>query len=251
MDKTVAKALRLIEALAQSPEARGISDLARDLELTKSNVHRLVETLRKLGYVNRGENGTYSLSLEIWRLGLQVMSRVDVRDVSLPYLEALTAETGETARLTVFVNDQGVCVQQVQSSNPVGVITRVGGTLLSYCSATGKALLAFQDDDVIDRIAARLENFTQYTVASPAALRDELELIRRNGFAINRGEWRENVRGVGAPVWNGDGKVIAAIGVSGPGSRLPIKKLKQLGVSVRDAGLRLSHELGYVGTPDR
>lgn len=246
MDKTVVKALRLIEALAGSPEPRGISELARDLELTKSNVHRLIETLRNLGYVNRGDNGTYSLSLQIWRLGLQVMSRIDVREVALPYLEELTRTTGETARLTMFVNDQGVCVQQVQSSNPVGVITRVGGTLLSYCSATGKALLAYQDDEVIERIASRLERFTTHTVGSAGELNAELDLIRRNGFAINRGEWRENVRGVGAPVWNGDGKVIAAIGISGPGSRLPVKKLKQLGVVVREAGLRLSRELGHV-----
>jgi IclR family transcriptional regulator, KDG regulon repressor len=251
MDKTVVKALRLIEALSNSAEPRGISELARDLALTKSNVHRLLETLLGLGYVNRGENGTYMLSLQIWRLGLQVMSRIDVKEASLPYLEELTRSTGETARLTVFVNDQGVCIQQVQSSNPVGVITQVGGTLLSYCSATGKALLAYQSDEVIERIASRLENFTSHTLSTRSRLDEELEQIRRTGFAINRGEWRENVRGVGAPVWNGDGNVVAAIGVSGPGSRLPIKTLKQLGSVVRNAGMRLSRELGYVVNNER
>jgi DNA-binding IclR family transcriptional regulator len=245
MDKTVVKAFRLIGTLAHSAEPRGISDLARELELTKSNVHRLLETLRAIGYVNRNENGTYTLSLEIWRLGIEVISRLDIKDIALPYLEALTRDTGETARLTIFVNDQGVCIQQVQSSNPVGVMTQVGGTLIAYCSATGKALLAYQPDEVVARIAASLVRFTPKTVVSATELDRELAHIRRCGYAINRGEWRETVSGVAAPVWNGERQVVAAIGVSGPVARLSMTRLKRLGPQIRAAALRLSSELGY------
>jgi DNA-binding IclR family transcriptional regulator len=246
MEKTVVKAFSLVEALARGAPSRGISELGRELGLTKSNVHRLLDTLQSLGYVTRSDNGTYALSFELWRIGMSVISRLDIKGMALPYLQKLAHETGETARLTVFQNDQGICIEQVQSSSPIGVTTGVGGTLLAYCSATGKALLAYQPPEVIERVARNLEKFTPRTVNGREELLQELARIRERGYAINTGEWRESVRGVGAPVWNGEGKVVAAIGISGPSTRLSGKALQSHGTVVRSAGLRLSAELGHL-----
>lgn len=254
MEKTVVKAFSLIEALASGSPNRGISDLGRELSLTKSNVHRLLETLQSLGYVTRRDNGTYALSLELWRIGMNVISRLDIKGIALPYLQSLAQETGETARLTVFENDQGICIEQVQSSSPIGVTTGVGGTLLAYCSATGKALLAYQSAEAIERIAGTLTKFTPRTVGGRDELLQELARIRERGYAINSGEWRESVRGVGAPVWNGEGKVVAAIGISGPATRLSGRVLQAHGPLVRSVGLRLSAELGHLAadrSPER
>lgn len=246
MEKTVVKAFSLVEALATGAPSRGISELGRELGLTKSNVHRLLETLQSLGYVTRRDNGTYGLSLELWRIGMSVISRLDIKGIALPYLQKLAEETGETARLTVFENDQGICIEQVQSSSPIGVTTGVGGTLLAYCSATGKALLAYQSPEVIERVAGKLNKFTARTVGGREELLQELARIRERGYAINAGEWRESVRGVGAPVWNGEGKVVAAIGISGPSTRLSGRMLQGHGPLVRSVGLRLSAELGHL-----
>lgn len=245
MEKTVVKAVGLLEALARSDAPRGVTELSRELELTKSNVHRLLETLRETGYVKRQDSGTYCLSLKIWQLGRSVISRIDLKDIALPHLEELAAHTGETARLTVFENDQGVCIQQIQSSNPIGLITRVGGSLLPYCSATGKALLAYQPPEVVERVGTSLVKFTPRTVGSRAELEQQLRRIRRQGFAFNFGEWRAAVSGVAAPIWDGEGNVVAAIGVSGPTARLSSKFLQTLAPVVRTSALRLSAALGY------
>src|SRR3546814_2537753 len=108
MEKTVVKAFSLIEALARGAPSRGISELGRELGLTKSNVHRLLDTLQSLGHVTRSDNGTYALSFELWRIGMSVISRLDIKGIALPYLQKLAHETGVTARLTVFANDQGL-----------------------------------------------------------------------------------------------------------------------------------------------
>jgi IclR family KDG regulon transcriptional repressor len=245
MDSTVVKALRIIEALARAEAPCGVSTLSRELGLTKSNVHRLLGTLVHCGYVDRADGGLYRLSAKLWHLGSTVMARRDIREVALPYLRELKDETGETARLTIFLDDHGVCIAQVQSDHPVGVLTQVGGTLLAYCSATGKALLAHQPDHVISRVARSLKPHTPHTSPSESELRKELSKIRKVGYAVNRGEWRSTVTGVGAPVRDGSGEVLAAIGISGPMERLKHRQLRAYGPMVRDIADRLSADLGY------
>jgi DNA-binding IclR family transcriptional regulator len=257
MDTTVVKALRVLEGLARSEGACGVSEMSRALGLTKSNVHRLLKTLTHCGYVDRIDGGLYRLTPKLWMLGTVAIARRDVKDFALPYLQELKEETGETARLSVFIDDHAVCVAQVQSDHPVGVLTQVGGRLLAYCSATGKALLAHQPEPVIARVASLLAPHTQYTSTTEQGLREEMARIREEGFAINRGEWRESVAGVGAPVRDSTGRVIAAIGISGPTERLKYRMLRGYGPRVREAADAVSAALGYaapeapVAVPER
>lgn len=245
MEKTVVKALRMLEALAHSDRPRGISDLARELGLSKSNAYRLLETLRESGYVNRPDGGTsFELSLKMWHLGAQVTGRLDVKRIALPYLTALRDGTQETARLTVLNDDHGICIEQVETKLPMRIQTPIGGSLLLHCSSTGKAMLAFQAQEFVARIARSMRRFTPATLVTARELAAELERIRRDGFALNRGERVPGVHGVGAPVMNSGGAVSAAIGISGPAERLNYRMLRKYGPLVRDAAERLSHDLG-------
>lgn len=245
MEKTVVKALQVLEALAHSDQPRGVSDLARQLGFSKSNVHRLLETLRDSSYVRRWDgSGKYQLSLKMWHLGSKVTARLDIKAIAIPYLTGLRDKTHETARLTVLDGDQGICIEQVETRLPMRIQTPIGGSLLLYCSSTGKAMLAFQPSPFIDGIASTMERFTATTVRSRRQLLGELEQIRRDGFAINRGERVEGVCGVGAPVMNSAGEIRAAIGISGPAGRLTSRVLRSYAPLVRDFARRLSHDLG-------
>ena len=245
MEKTVVKALQVLEALAHSEQPRGVSDLARQLGFSKSNVYRLLETLRESSYVSRvGNGGTFELSLKMWHLGAKVTARLDIKTVASPYLRELRDATHETARLTVLHGDQVICIAQVETELPMRIQTPIGGTLLLYCSATGKAMLAFQSNEFIDSIAASMQRFTPATAGSRKDLLAELDQIRRDGFAINRGERVIGVCGVGAPVANIGGDISAAIGISGPAERLNQQALRKYGPLVRDVACRLSHDLG-------
>jgi IclR family transcriptional regulator, KDG regulon repressor len=122
--------------------------------------------------------------------------------------------------------------------------TPIGGALLLYCSATGKAMLAFQSREFIENIASSTVKFTPMTISGRRKLLTELEQIRRDGYALNRGERVAGVCGVAAPVTNSAGDVRAAIGISGPVERLNLRALDNLGPVVRDIASRLSHDLG-------
>ena len=239
------KALQVLEALAQSDRPRGVSDLARELGLSKSNVYRLLETLRAARYVSRADGGgSFELSLKMWHLGSRVTARLDVRTIAAPYLRELRDATQETARLTVLSDDQGICIEQAETRLPMRIQTPIGGSLLLYCSSTGKAMLAFQPAEFVAEIARSMEKFTPATLAHAADLAAELEQIRRDGFALNRGERVAGVHGVAAPVTDSRGAVAAAIGISGPAERLNYRALRKFGPLVRDVAMRLSHDLG-------
>jgi len=235
----------VLEALAGSDRPRSVADLAPELGISKSNLYRLLDTLREQNYVSRvnGRN-VFELSLKMWHLGSKVTARLDIKAAALPYLFELRDKTQETARLTVLHGHQGICIEQVETELPMRVQTPIGGALLLYCSATGKAMLAFQSDAFIDDVAASLQPFTAATIDTPESLHAELQQIRKDGFAINRGERVECVCGAAAPVMNSNGQVNAAIGISGPAGRLNYRVLRNLGPLVREVARRLSHDLG-------
>src|SRR6476661_2274596 len=104
VEKTVVKALQVLEALARSEQPRGVSELARELGFSKSNMYRLLDTLREASYVNRVA---------------RVTARLDIKATALPYLRELRDKTQETARLTVLHGDQGICIEQVETTLPM------------------------------------------------------------------------------------------------------------------------------------
>ena len=175
MEKTVVKALQVLEALAQSEQPRGVSDLARELNLSKSNVYRLLETLRESSYVHRANGGkTFELTLKMWHLGAKVTARLDIKAAAGPYLRELRDKTKETARLTVLQGAHGICIEQVETQHPLRIQTPIGGALLLYCSATGKAMLAFQAKELVAQVSSSMERFTPATAKTQRDLLAEL-----------------------------------------------------------------------------
>lgn len=246
MEKTVLKGLSLLEALAQSDGPRGLADLGRELGFSKSNVHRLLETLISKGYVRRENGSGYDLTLKVWHLGSRVIARLDIKSKALPYLTELRNASKETARLSVLKDTSAVCIEQVETEHPLRVQTQIGGILLLYCSSTGKAMLAYQSDAFIDQVAKTIQKFTANCPGNRRELLAELARVRKDGFAVNRGERLSEISGVAAPVRDGSGQVLASIGISGPSDRLNLRKLRSFGPVVRDAAERLSRDLGWV-----
>lgn len=245
-NSTFVNGLALLEALARAGAARGVSDLARELGLTKSNVHRLLRTLADHGYVhNPGAAGRYEITLKLWELGARALDGLDVKAVAFPFMEELAALSGETVHLSVLDQGEVVYVDKVDSPRPVRAYSRIGGRAPAYCVATGKALLAHAPEAVVAAVTKRLEPHTAGTITDPAALRAELQRIRRTGYAVNRGEWREGVGGAAAPIRDAGGQVVAAIGISGPTDRLRPRTLKRLVPAVVAAASAVSARLGW------
>ncbi len=246
MNTTFVKGLAVLEALARAGEPCGVSDLARQLQLTKSNVHRLLRTLADHGYAqNVAGSGRYEITLKLWELGVEVLDKLDVKRVAFEPMERLVELTGETVHLSILDHGEVVYIDKVDSPQPVRAYSKVGGRAPAYCVATGKALLAHAGAAVVDAVASRLHAYTQHTITDAAELRAELRRVVDTGYAINRGEWRDGVCGVAAPIRDARGQVVAAIGISGPVDRLKVRALRQLTPAVVDVARSISTRLGW------
>lgn len=245
MDKTFLKGLLLVEAIARSDQPRGITELAKELGLTKSNVHRLLQTLVHAGYAyQEPSQGRYALGVKVCELGLLVLSRVDVQRFAAPHLQSLMQETGESAYVAILDQGQTVYIDKVEGSHPVRAYAPLGSRAPAYCVATGKALLAHQPPEVVDQASSHIRIYTANTVKNRRELDQELERVRRQGYAINNGEWRESVCGLAAPIFDASNRAIAAIGISGPSDRLRPRVLRNLAGSVTSTARAISQSMG-------
>jgi IclR family KDG regulon transcriptional repressor len=245
MDKTFVKGLTLIEVLAGSSEPRGVTDLARELEMTKSNIHRLLNTLAAQGYVSKNpKTSAYDLTMKIWELGILVRSRLDLAQVSRDHMSHLAEVTGESVHLSLLDGFEVVYIGKIDSQHPIGAYTRIGGRAPALCVATGKAMLAFRLEDH-NKIAPPMKQYTKASITSIAALRDEFKTIRAQGYAINRGEWRDGVCGVAAPIRDAADQIVGSIGISGPATRFRPKQIKVWSTTVLQAADAISQALGY------
>ena len=243
MDKTLLKGLQVLEALARSTRPRGVSDLAKELDLPRSNMHRTLRTLVESGLARQEDSGAYACTLKLFELGSAVPARSDLAGLADPIMLALADETRETVHLSALEGADVIYLHKIDSTHPVRAYTTIGGRAPAYCVATGKALLAFQPDSYLDRYEGALQRFTPKTLADLATLRDELREVRRQGFALNRGEWRDSVCGVAAPVFGVGGRAVAAIGLSGPASRLG-ERLDDFAGQITAAARDLTQKMG-------
>lgn len=243
--KTVEKSLTLLELLARSTAPRGVSEIARELNMPKSNVYRLLDTLVSRNYVRRSPGDSrYELSLKLWELGNQMISGISLPEVARPYMSWLADETGESVQLAVFDEGQSVFIDKKDSAHPIGGRTKVGSRAPAHCCATGKAVLAFQPPEDAVGLAGKLTRHTPNTITTAKALNRELEAIRSKGYAVNRGEWYEDVWGIAAAIHGRNGAVSASIGIWGPKERLS-KLAKEGARPVVVAAANISIALGF------
>jgi len=249
MDTTLLKGLKVLEALAASSAPRGVSELARALGLTKSNVHRTLQTLAAAGYVRPAAlAGSYECTLKLFEMASGVVARIDVRQVADPFMQQLAKLTKETIHLSILDGLEVIYLNKIESPHPVRAYSSIGGRAPAHCVASGKALLAWQGDAVLQQLPAHLAAPTPRSLATREALLDELARIRRQGYAVNRGEWRETVGGLAAIVFDAAGAPAAAIGISGPLERLRPAAMRKYSQLVTEAALGLSRALGFSGT---
>jgi len=240
MDSTTIKALQVIDALAQSEQARGVADLGRQLGFSKSNTFRILATLASQGFVrSQPETGRYELTLRLWELGVRVIDRHPVRRVAKPHMKTLFTQLDETVLLSVLDDAEILYIEKIEGENPVRASARVGWRAPAWRIASGKSLLAYQSEELVTGI-------TQDQISSKQLqeLRRELEEVRQRGFAMSVNGSRPGINSVSAPVWGPDSVPVAALSVSGPAERFPHDRMLSISISVMNAATRVSEGLG-------
>jgi IclR family transcriptional regulator, acetate operon repressor len=230
--QSVERALDLLECLARSSSSWvGISELSNATGQPVATVHRLLMTLVARQYVVRdSRTRRYALGPAFRRLAGSSLQTPDWPTIATPHLRELVEISGETANLAVMEGNQAVYVAQAQSMRMVRMFTELGNRVPLHCTGCGKVLLAYQPESVIASTIAEtgLPRYTEATITNPGQFQQELELIRQQGYAMDNGEQEEGVRCVAVPVYGPKGKVVAAVSISGPGSRLDSRRIPTL-----------------------
>lgn len=245
--QSVQRAAAILRALGDEADELGVGELSRRLDLHKSTVSRLLSTLEREGLVERVEPGDkYRLGFEFARLAGRVPHFGDVRRAALSLLHELAASSNETVHLAVRDGDQVINVEQISSTHLVRDTNWVGRRTPFHCVANGKALLAFLPEKEVKRLlAGRLKPFTPRTITNKAALWAELARVRKRGYAEARGEIEEGLNAVAAPVFDAEGRVVAAVSVSGPAYRLKPARMRALGELTKACARQISARLGF------
>lgn len=212
------RGIRILELLPQSRSGLTLSQLTRHLDLPKSSVHCLLRALQDAGYVYReAETGKFHVSLRICTLADMALSGIGLRDHARPSLRRLSDTTRMTVHLAVL--EQGACIliEKVSRSEGMRVATWTGKHLSLHCTSLGKALAAYIPENQLDALIREqgLLRHNDNTICSLKRLKQDLEIVRQRGYALDDEEEEISVRCIGAPIFNGRRQAVAAVSVVG------------------------------------
>ena len=243
--QSVDRAVSILELLARHGE-QGVTEVAGELGVHKSTAFRLVATLEQRGLVEQTEDrGKYRLGVGLLRLAGATTARLDVVQEARPICRRLAQETGETVNIAVLSESSALYLDQVAGSSALQSHNWVGQHIPLHATSNGKVLLSGLDDDRLSDVLRRLPPFTEATITRKSKLRQELERVRADGYAVAVDELEVGLTAVAAPIRNAHGDVIASLSVSGPTFRLDEKATEDVIPRLLDAAMEISHRLGW------
>lgn len=245
--QAVSRAIRLLKAFSDTRPELSLGELAEAAHLKKTTAFRLLSALESEGMLARGAQAeAYRLGPEIVAMGGLALRSSDLRSIGHPELEGLAQETGETATLEILVDGEVFIFDEVLSHYLLGTSQWIGTRWPVHATSTGKAILAYLPPDKCRALlACPLERFTEQTITLPESLETELEQVRQRGYSMVDEEMESGYVAFGAPVFNHEGHVIAAISIGGPTIRLTTERIPQLIHFVKEAAQHISMRMGY------
>jgi DNA-binding IclR family transcriptional regulator len=239
--------LAILRMFDEDQPLLGVSQIARQIGVHRSNASRLAASLHALGFLTRtADAGPYRLGPELIRLGRLASRDNDLAQQALGPLRRLVEQTGETGHIGILDGTEALTIAVVDGWHTVRMHSHVNKRSPAYCSSIGKSLLSGMDNAAVRRLfqGRRLTAMTPNSLTSIAALIRELAEIRERGYAIDNEELEPGLRCIAAPIRGADGTVVAGLGLSGPAERLTGDALAKLAAPVREAAARASAAIG-------
>jgi len=224
------KTLDILEAIKTAEAGYKLADLARKVELPKATVYRILTTLEGRGYLDRAGDGSYRMAKKLFDLQRTEPVEQVLRRVAQPLLERLVGSCKETVNLGLLDAGEVVVIHTIESPQAVRMSSKIGNRRLPHSTALGKVLLAGMPDKEVSRLirVKGLPKLTEATITTKTALMAEIQKVRQQGWALDNQENEIEGRCIGAPVEGPEGRVIAAVSISGPVFRMDMARAKGL-----------------------
>lgn len=243
--QSVDRALTILDVLAKVGTA-GVTELAAELGVHKSTAFRLVSTLESHRLVEQaGDRGRYSLGVGVLRLAGATTARLDLVQEARSVCRQLAADTGETVNLAVLAEHSALYLDQVAGSSALQSHNWVGQHIPLHATSNGKVLLCELEPSQLEESLPSLPRFTDRTITSRAQLRQELETVRQQGYAVAVDELEVGLAAAAAPIRNAHGDIVASLSVSGPSFRLSCEPMEEVVLMCVAAAEEISHRLGW------
>jgi DNA-binding IclR family transcriptional regulator len=244
--KSLKKVMQVLDCFSINARSLSLMDISRKTKFPKSTCHRILSSMREVGLLDQDrERESYRLGLRLFEYGNTVLSNLDLHREALPTLEALRRLSGQTVHLAVFDGLRAIVIHSADASQ--SAVTHIENSP-AHCTSVGKAILAFQPDEVFQRIVGMgLARYTEATITDPEALAAQLTVIRQRGYAVDEGEHQPGLRCIGAPIRDRSGRVFAAVSISGPSWEISAEKTDGMSKIVMHHAGVVSQRLGYAG----
>ncbi|KQR01038.1 IclR family transcriptional regulator [Deinococcus sp. Leaf326] len=244
--QSVERALDMVGTLVSAHRPLSVAELSQQMQLAPSTIHRILQTLLAKGYVHQDPvNKRYDIGPEIVEISRSLYLRYDLVRRVRPYLQELVDATGETAHLAELYGTTAMYLSQLEPLTMMRMFTTPGSVTPLTCSDVGKLFLADLPGNSVEMIVQKVGFIarTPHTIVSWGRLQAELQTVREQGYAEDDEERELGVRCLSAPLLNGAGKVIAALGVAGPSGRLTRERVPELSQQIRVIAQRAAHDL--------
>jgi IclR family acetate operon transcriptional repressor len=244
----VSKALRLLTLLGQAPHGMTLSELARQTGYPVSTTHRLLTSIAREEFAVLDEQRRWNLGLRLFELGQRALHARGFAGIATPVLQRITAQTGEPTLMSVLEGHHQLYVHYVEGAQQIQITGEPGRRGPLHCTSMGKCLIAFAPDDHREDLLSELElpRLAAGTITDRARFREEIEQVRRQGYAIADEEHEAGIRAIGVPVLNPSGIAVAALSTPAPAFRSSIEEMHGYLPALRQAAKELA-----IGLPRR
>jgi len=245
--QAVNNAIDILDLLGDTEGELSMSEIGAKLSLTRSNVNKLLATLEGFGYVEYNRyTGNFRLGVKTFQISQAYINKLNLIEISVQILTMVREKLNESVYISVLRDGNVVYLNMVETDHAVRVLPRIGNVGPAYATATGKAQLAYKSNEEIERLYKEgLTKVTDNTIADVDELEEELEKVKKQGYAIDDEEYEMDVRCVGAPIFDFMNNVIAGISVSAPLERLSEERIeKEVIPVIVEAAEKLSGKFG-------
>lgn len=246
--QAVERSCQIIDLFDEFTTHLKITDISRELNLHKSTIHSLLQTLQKYGYIEQEEETSkYRLGIKLFERGNLVVYNLDIRSVAKEYLVQLSKETGYTLHLAILEGKEGVYIDKIKGASATVLYSRVGQRISIHSSGVGKTLVAFRTEEEQEEIfdSYAFNEKTPNTITDKPMFFDELKKIKCQGYAVDNEENEPGICCIAVPIWNYTNEVVASISISMPTPQLNKKEMNTLIPKLKIVGNKVSKQMGY------